>query len=185
MISSFLERFVFKYYSSGYNYIIPALVLNWVDSRRYCLTLGTDLPVLWDVHTDKAIDRMLARAGVSNEINIGLQWHPVTSEFEWVDGSPFVYMHWNGAKPDGGECASRFSDTTWDSLNCDDHVRQVMCQQSIEGMENIVCFCSNCFVMISRPFSTVQLILVPRALLTRGATRGSGQIHIPNWHLIG
>ena len=28
-------------------------------------------------------------------------------------------------------------------------------------------------------------ILVPRALLTRGATRGSGQIHIPNWHLIG
>jgi hypothetical protein len=31
----------------------------------------------------------------------------------------------------------------------------------------------------------ITYILVPRALLTRGATRGSGQIHIPNWNLIG
>ena len=77
---------------------------------------------------------MLTTAGVSNAINIGLRRHSVTGEYEWVDGSPFIYMNWHSNKPDSGECTSRYYDTTeWDSLSCTDHLRQVVCQQSIEG----------------------------------------------------
>ena len=115
-------------------------MLNWHNSRRYCLTLGADLPVILDSHTESSINRMLTRAGVSKEIHLGLHKHPVTSEFEWVDGSPLVYVRWNAVEPNGGECVCRYADTTWDNLDCLVHSRQVICQQSIEGMTiGLVC----------------------------------------------
>lgn len=131
----FLERFVFKYYSHGYRYIVPksSLLLNWDDSRRFCLTLGADLPVLWDRQTELAIDLMLQMAGIGKAINIGLRRDLVTSQFKWVDGSPVEYSFWSGAKPDAGQCSCRFDNGYWDSLSCTGHTRLTVCQQSIEG----------------------------------------------------
>lgn len=129
------ERFVFKYYANGYNYIIPKLDLNWIDSRKYCLSMGTDLPILLEKDTELTINEMLTRAGVSQMINLGLRRHPVTSELEWVDGSPLEYTNWHSNKPDTGECTSRFNNKEWDSLNCVGHLRPVMCQQPVEGTD--------------------------------------------------
>ena len=134
-----LERFVFKYYANGYNYIIPKLSLNWIDSRKYCLSMGTDLPVLLEKETEITIDDFLTRAEVSQRLNLGLQRHPVTSEFEWVDGSPYDYMHWHNLKPSSKECTSRFANKEWDSLGCLGHPRPVICQQPIEGTYIIHC----------------------------------------------
>ena len=134
---SYLERFIFEYYSNGYTYFFLSQDLNWIDSRQYCLTRGADLPVILDEHTELAINKMIEREGASNTINIGLKQNPVSSEYEWVDGSPFEYEHWSGNKPNGGECTSRFGNTKWDSLNCAAHLRKVLCQQSIEGENNL------------------------------------------------
>ena len=131
----FLERFVFKYYANGYNYIIPKLDLNWIDSRKYCLSMGADLPVLLEKYTELTINEILQRAQVWSQMNIGLRRHPVTSEFEWVDGSPFEYMNWYNVKPDAGECTSRFGNRQWDSLSCLNWKRPVICQQPIEGID--------------------------------------------------
>jgi hypothetical protein len=92
------------------------------------------LPVILDKLTETTINKILTRAGVPKSINIGLRRHPVTSEFEWVDGSPLVYMNWHPNEPDSGECVSRFYTTQWDCLNCFNHLRQVICQQPIEGL---------------------------------------------------
>ncbi len=92
------------------------------------------MPVILDKHTEKSINKMLTTAGVSKAINVGLRRHSVTGEYEWVDGSPLIYMNWHSNKPDSGECTSRSGSTEWDSLSCTGHLRQVMCQQSIEGM---------------------------------------------------
>ncbi len=134
-----LERFVFKYYANGYNYIIPKLSLNWIDSRKYCLSMGTDLPVLLEKETELTIDDFLTRAEVSQQLNLGLQRHPVTFEFEWVDGSPYDYMHWHNKRPNSKECTSRYANKEWDSLGCLNHPRPVICQQPIEGTYIIHC----------------------------------------------
>ena len=135
-VSVFIERFVFKYYSSGYNYIVPKQSLSWNNARKFCQTIQGDLAVIPDKHTLHFFVDLAVRESI-NFVFIGLTRHPNNlDKFFWVDGSSMVFTSWATHEPSSLDerCVELYVGTmSYNDNNCETTVKQFVCQQSILG----------------------------------------------------
>ncbi|XP_028392900.1 uncharacterized protein LOC114517402 [Dendronephthya gigantea] len=140
------ERFVFKYYSNGYKFIVPKQSLTWYNARSHCLAMNTDLAIIPDEHAMKVIEDIAEREGIGI-IYIGLTRHPNNlHDFRWVDGSELVFTRWQVHEPNNvnEKCVTFLIGSGYNDFPCDIAPKRFICQQPIEditglqplGMEN-------------------------------------------------
>ena len=135
-VSVLIERFVFKYYSNGYSYIVSKQSLSSNDARKFCQTIQGDLTVIPDKHTLHFLADLLVRESTGTA-HIGLARHPKNlHNFFWVDGSGMVFTSWETNEPSNLDegCAELFAGSiSYNDINCETNLKPFVCQQSIQG----------------------------------------------------
>ena len=102
--------------------------MNWYEGEKFCLsTFGTNLASIHSAADNAAINTELADVGCSGYAWIGLNDRNRESNFEWSDGTDFVYNKWGIGQPNSccqaqQDCAEYRRDNSfiwWNDWSCD------------------------------------------------------------------
>ncbi len=123
----------FKFFSvfllARTRYVIPksgskAVKKPWPDARAYCVSLGGDLLSIDDFAEHRRVLNFIENSGVDEMLWIGLNDRKTEGKFEWSDGNPSKFTHWNTKEPNGGRsenCAHsypKYKKRKWNDLKC-------------------------------------------------------------------
>ncbi len=136
---------MFKYYSNGYNYIVPKQLSTWDGARAFCQAIQADLAVIPDKHTLNFLTDISVREDI-HFVHIGLMRHPNNLHaFRWIDGSSLVFASWASNEPNSAteRCGQLYAQSSeYNDISCDSSTSHFVCQQPIEGW---LC-CYTCFI---------------------------------------
>jgi hypothetical protein len=112
----------------GHAYLFCGDELGWETARTRCQTLGYDLAVIGDAMEDDFVFGQIdARA--FHDTWIGMNDRTTEDTWQWIDGTPFAYRHWDDGEPnDGGDSGEDCGlimtrdgrETEWDDRDCGD-----------------------------------------------------------------
>ncbi|XP_056147018.1 macrophage mannose receptor 1 [Lampris incognitus] len=110
----------FNDYCYQFNYLN---MRKWAEARADCINQGGDLVSITDPFEQAFIQGMVQLSPTG--ISLWMGGHDSVTEggWEWTDGSPFRYVHWNAGNPDnynGENCLSiLINNGYWNDDNCD------------------------------------------------------------------
>ncbi|XP_026154124.1 macrophage mannose receptor 1 isoform X2 [Mastacembelus armatus] len=109
---------------NDYCYLFNYLSLRtWAEARADCVNQGGDLVSITDPIEQAFIQGVIAQSPTG--ISLWMGGHDSITEggWEWTDGSPFRYIHWNAGNPDdyyGEDCLSiLINKGHWNDDNCE------------------------------------------------------------------
>uniref|UniRef100_A0A4W6C423 C-type lectin domain-containing protein n=1 Tax=Lates calcarifer TaxID=8187 RepID=A0A4W6C423_LATCA len=93
---------------------------SWMEANAFCLEQNSNLMSIQDIHERQYVTGTLDPSWI--DLWIGLSTL-VRGGWEWTDGSPFRYIHWNAGNPDnyyGEDCLSiLINNGYWNDDNCE------------------------------------------------------------------
>ncbi|KAM8872531.1 uncharacterized protein ACB058_004460 isoform 1-T1 [Synchiropus picturatus] len=105
---------------------------TWAEARADCVNQGGDLLSITDPVEQAFVHGMIQQSPVG--ISMWMGGHDSITEggWEWTDGSPFRYIHWNTGNPDdyyGEDCLSiLINNGYWNDDNCE-YKRGYICKR--------------------------------------------------------
>jgi hypothetical protein len=112
----------------GHAYLFCSEELGWEVARTRCQTLGYDLAVIGDAMEDDFVFGQID-ARTFRDTWIGMNDRTTEDAWQWIDGTPFTYRHWDDGEPnDGGDSGEDCGlimtrdgrETEWDDRGCGD-----------------------------------------------------------------
>lgn len=110
----------FNDYCYLFNYLS---IRTWAEARADCANQGGHLASITDPFEQAFIYGVIKQAPTGTALWIGGHDSVTESGWEWMDGSPFRYVHWSEGSPNdylGEDCLSIYiNDGYWNDNNCE------------------------------------------------------------------